>query len=141
MAAIVLCHVGLTLFKAWNTAKTIYSATHPVNPIRLIQSKVLATQRGEALAYQIEITTANGQQYFFIFPLHDKALYGAILQNFPIGSNLNRAGCDKARAEMKAMGINHAVYKDLSTASRILILISTLRFDLTQFKQPHWQVI
>lgn len=142
MAAIVLCHVGLGLFKAWNTAKTVYSATHPVNPVRLIQSKMLVNARGEGLAHQIEIITGNGHQYFFIFPVHDQALHGAILQNFPIGSNLNRAGCDHARSQMRTMGVNHAVYKDTSAAARILILVSTKpNFNLTQFKQPHWQAI
>lgn len=140
-AVVALCHIGFHCYNIWKAASAVHSALHPHNPITLVRQTNLANSLSQIFAIQIEIYTANGSEFFFCFPVHDRALHGGILHAFPVGTNLNKAGCNQARTQMAQMGLNHRVYGDPLHPARVWILISTQRFDLSAFRQAHWREI
>lgn len=140
-AVIALCHIGLHCYNIWKSAAAVHSALYPRNPITLVRQTNLADHSHRIFAIQLEIYTANGSEYFFCFPLHDRSLHGGILQVFPVGTNLNKAGCQQARAQMTQMGLNHRIYSDSLHPQRTFILISTQRYELSAFRQAHWREI
>src|SRR3989338_376738 len=140
-AVIALCHIGLSCYNIWKSAAAVHSALYPRNPIILVRQTNLTDHAHQIFAIQIEIYTANRSEYFFCFPVHDRALHGGILQVFPVGTNLNKAGCQQARTQMAQMGLNHRIYSDSLHPQRTFILISTQRYELSAFRQAHWKEI
>ena len=129
-----LCPIGLHCRDIWKAATAV---SH--NLITIVLQKDLVNHLGQILALQIEIYTTNGPEFLFFFPVHDRALHEGILQVFPVRAHLSKAGCDQARTQMAQLVLNHRIYSDPLHLHRTIILMSTLRFDLSAFRQPQWR--
>ena len=129
-----LCSIGLHCCNIWKAVTAVSD-----NLITNVLQTDLVNHLGKILALQIEISTADGLEFFFCFPIHDRALHEGILLVFPVCAHLSKAGCDQARTQMAQLALNHRIYNDPLHPHRTLILISTLRFDLSAFRQPQWR--
>jgi hypothetical protein len=140
--AIGLCAATMKIAAIWDGAMKVKGAIDSYNPITLVQERHIVNAARQVIAYEIEIYTSNGFEYFFCIDVRDPDIRQIVLQTFVKGKSVNRAVCDAARAQMAAHGINHRFYLDPSHAGgkRIFILMSgDPNRRLNVFMKPHWK--